>query len=184
MYTTHAIPQVLHRKQSICQRLPASSCASISLTCQVYIRSAYKCLALLQYLTTAFARVSEASVSTRLADRWSVTTYMTSSCSDGDSGYAPGDSTCAIWTELSTRSAKRRGARGDGDAVDKDAEGATAGVTACLCSGTPWKCDPSPRGNGVTSPHPPPRIGSAAMLTQDRQQTMKASTTIPPCISR
>ena len=115
--------------------MPAVACkflANISLIRQTISRTAYKCLALLQDLTTAFARVSEGSVSTGVAMEGYTTTHITSSPSIGDSGpYTPGDSTCAISIVFSTRSARRWIARGDEDAVDKDAEEATAGVTAC-----------------------------------------------------
>ena len=63
---------------------------------------------------------------------------MTSSCSIGDSGYAPG---LSILNDISIGPSLPKRVRGDGDAVNKDAEVATAGVTASAQACTPW-CDP------------------------------------------
>ena len=65
---------------------------------------------------------------------------MISSCSIGDSGYAPG---LSISNDISTDGSMPNRIRGDGDAVNKDAEVATAGVTASAQACTPW-CDPGP----------------------------------------
>jgi hypothetical protein len=59
---------------------------------------------------------------------------MISSCSIGDSGYAPG---LSIPADISMCSPMPDRVRGDGDAVDKDAEVATAGVTASTQDCTP-----------------------------------------------
>lgn len=65
-------------------------------------------------------------------------THMTSSCSIGDSGYAPG---LSILADMSTGWPMLDCVHGDGDAVNKDAEVGTAGVTASAQACTPW-CDP------------------------------------------